>query len=1198
MNRNQVSHQSNTPPKPTSHERATPRPPKPTFFERGPSPRRAGSLLILTVTVLVIIALVGIAFLQRVRLDQAATARHEREYIDQVISGVLNEISNQLKDDVFDNLDNQKELYDYPWTLPNAGIDDEYYLTNADGGYAAGQNVKVNGADNAGVMDHEDDRWLASTAPVYKNNSQPYRWLHLSNLTNFWLDLPAFGSSKTIPLERPINGNAGDPENSDTDLWVTDHTYTGNPASIAYVPAGYQQRGVDTDLDGILDAQWQWVPLEVRELGGRQYVMAVRIVDLSSMINVNTALNGTRNGFLPFSGAGKPDVMRGYDTTGVDLSRLAYRVDFGSNMLMPYYKPSYGSTNIAVLDQLQRLFDRRSLQTSADPLIPGSPTMPISAKDARTLWEKQASDYGYPDRNYQSDSEFDLRRGGGVNDYDVSSPLEEDMAKLLRQDASFENPTQWGIESNYQDVVGYTGSFESKVSKWFYGTNPSSSNDPNTDSSPVADRTFRAIRQMLTTDSGSAVYNSKTSSHRKYSLNRNFNNFSDADAAVMATRLTKALSADLADPSDNYLGLSDGELDLLVKEYVSAIANYCDQDSVPNQFDADGDGNPDGFFGLERLPFLREAYCQVLYEDTDSDGDMKYDQWSAVPGSDAIAIELGNPFSNDIDDYDLNQLLRVVIVQNGAEVGSWVYDASADGSDDIRARDETTSTDPKDIAVILRDAPAGAGAKNDDGAGQGDNLDVDLKLDSKIDLMRITAPSSSLDFNADGSEITVELQVAVDGPGGSDWVTYDRMDTTIKFDNTIPHGDSTTPTTKAVSQHIQETFWRNCDKINYVSSDTGSGYSEANNPPDENALTTPGNKYVPGLQNFSKDNKGATSGASWTPPADFQLPIANSKSMRSLAELAWLHMFGFTRSEPFSQRVGDPALNSPNQHFLVIDPTESGYSVLLPPPPNGSGVPHAALVMDMFSTVSPQEDGRDNNNLDGDLDLDTGKDESTPAEDVEQFVPGTINVNTATLPVLALASPLAEDTADIDPLVRLILAYRDEPVKYGFASPMFDDDPATGYTDANVRAAIKTVSGMDRANKPGIAGIGELLFMNYDNSGNNYNMQCYGMDGASSLPTTVDLYPDPDYVGTTARTLNEGDDNEQRLARFQMLSQALTTRSDRYVAYVKILGYEQNGFNALPVEVAQFIAIFDRSEMDPNSTSANSSVGIQFLRLQ
>ena len=1202
--------------------------PKPTFAERGPHPhprklhprnprelhprhpRTAGSLLILIVTVLVIIALVGIAFLQRVRLDQAATARHERDYIDQVISGILTEISNQLTDDVFDNLGGE-ELYDYPWTKQVAGLQDTYYLDNLPS-YSAGQNVNVNGADTAGVMNHEDDRWLASTAPIYNKNTNHYYWLHLTNLTNFWLDLPEQNNAtgKNIPFERPINGPVGNVANSDTNILLDDKQ--GNtPNSLAYSPANYQQLGVDTDLDGILDARWQWAPISVRELGGRQYVMAVRIVDLSAMINVNAALNGTGNGFEPFSNPpAKSNVMRGYDTTGIDLSRLTKRVNYNDNTLINYTPPGLSTFSGHASEEMQDLFEHRSLQTSSAPIIPSNPSLPISAKDARKLWEKQASIYGNLDRNYLTASEFDLRKQGGINDFDKESPLEEDMPRLLRQAPIFDS-ARWGIERSYEDVVGSTGSFESKISKWFYGTNPSSANDKNTDSSRVADRTFRGIRHMLTTASGSAVYNTKYGGAGtgigtlKFSLNRDFNGeLTDGDPTTedkMRNRIEAALTLpEPGTPSANwYLGISNqAEMDLLIDEYVAAIINYSDDDNIPQQYN--------GVYGLEKLPFLRQVYVQALYTDQDLDdgtgnpgNDGLYDTWGYDPATGdtrAMAIEIGNPFSEVIYGQDTNPVdgvvqldgvVQVRVVQGGNITTFTFGDAAAVTAPTPDLEPRNVSSD--DDTIIIYSPPIDAIDENGNPGGPGTDMPNELNFPAGASVLELSPGTLTQNFDPGNGDLRVELWVNT--PDG--FVRYDKID--LDSDASLPTQAASTHTASATqsNQFAQASSARDCEDIHFVVDD-GPGTADINTQvPNASTPVT----FSANIDRFGDDNKGNPVTPYGGIYADFfdtlQLPMAD-RPLRSLAELAWVHMFGFTAGETFSERMS-ASLSQPgfeaNRHFLLINPKDPAYQII--GSPSDKGVPHAAVLMDLFSTVSPENDGRDNDNADGDDAINTGADE-TAAGEIEQFVPGTINVNTATLPVLTLGSPLAEPTDDIEAMMRLILAYRDRLILNQASYP---DDPATPYPDGNIRNIINGFNGINRPNKPGIASIGELLFMNLNGTNAVYNMQRYGQDGLPALPYSgalLDLYPDPDEIGATH--INQGDDNEQRLARFQMLSQALSTRSDTFVAYVVVRGYEQAGFDKLPVESAQFIAIFNRGDLD--TENKEGSPDIQFLRLQ
>ncbi len=1175
------------------------------------SPRSAGSLLILIVTVLVIIALVGIAFLQRVRLDQAATARHERDYIDQVISGILSEISGQMTEDVFDNATNGRELYDYPWTKDVREMD-AFFI---DGSKVPG---RVNGAGKLDSGDyistHEDDRWLASTAPIYKSAAQPYRWLHLTNLTGIWLDLPAFGSGNTTPVERPIDGGPGNPEDSDTDIWVTDRAFTGNSSSLAYIPNNYEQRGVDTDLDGILDAQWQWAPRSVRQIAGREYVMAVRIVDLSAMLNVNTAVVGTANGFSPFSNATKPNVMRGYDPTGIDLSRLAKRVNYGNNSLINYSQPTLTSFGGNALLELQDLFDRRSLQNSASspPLIPGSPALPLTATQARRLWDRQASIYGNFDRNYQSDSEFDLRKQAGVNDFYVNSPLETDMPKLMRQAANFDSGI-WGIEASYEDVVGTTGSFESKISKWFYGTNPSNLTDTNTDAFDVNRRYFRGIRHMLTTASGTGIFSSKYSGGgsaigiRRFALNRDFNGeLTDGDPTT-ETNLREQIDAAFKlglTPPDYYLGGvgSLANLNQLIDEYVAAIINYSDEDTVPQGYNAGGTT----YYGLEKLPFLREVYVQALYADRDIDdgtgnpgSDGLYDTWEyfeADVGGDtrAMVIELGNPFSHRIHGIDPNPTdlntegledqveIRVVEVGSGTLVGSWLF---GPGTPDIEARNDSGDED----TLLVFSPPVDALDNTGAAGGPGTDMVTELNFPAGARTLELAPGTLTQNFSP-GNGRTLEVQLWVDTPDG--FVMYDKL--TMHPDASLPTPIIKPTATAAppVHQFAQASSARDSRGIRFVVDDGPASTDLENAIPNE---STPVTAISADIDRFGQDDKSPAArvadygGIYANFYNELQLPMAD-RPMRSLAELAWVHMFGFTNTQTFSERmsaIGPSGFNA-NRHFLLINPQDPDYDVL-----PSLGVPHAAVLMDIFTTVGPANDNRDNNNDDGDDTISTGFDEPFSTTDdlkYEQFVPGTINVNTATLPVLTLGSPLAESIDDIEALMRLIIAYRDQPTKQAAG---YTDVLAPLTTDLNLRQSITTTTGVDRAN-PGIASIGELLFLDRGTFGvdSPFDIQRYANDADPALPDLVDLYPDPDENGSNA--IDQGDDNEQRLARFQMLSQALSARSDTYVAYVVVRGYDQNNFNGLPVESAQFIAIFNRGSMEDK----NDSVDIKFLRLQ
>src|SRR5690606_9539969 len=145
---------------------------------------------------------------------------------------------------------------------------------------------------------HEDDRWLASTAPVL-SPVNTYNWLHLTNLTGIWLDLEANNPEEPIDQRTSVAWRR-----SDMDIRTT---------YLADVTGRDEPLGVDADGDGVFDSRWQWVPVNVRDFGGRKFIMAARIIDLNSMLNVNTATSLTSTG-----GQNDPEISGGYSPAWAD----------------------------------------------------------------------------------------------------------------------------------------------------------------------------------------------------------------------------------------------------------------------------------------------------------------------------------------------------------------------------------------------------------------------------------------------------------------------------------------------------------------------------------------------------------------------------------------------------------------------------------------------------------------------------------------------------------------------------------------------------------------------------------------------------------------------------------------------------------------------------------------------------------------
>ncbi len=134
-----------------------------------------------------------------------------------------------------------------------------------------------------------DDEWLACLEPVVDNNNTPtdvsddrYKWLHISDISGLWGGITQ--EAKIVPdYQTPIS-----------------------PGTDA-----------DADGDGVSDAQWVTLPNITTNTGEAIYA-AVRIIDNSGMINVNTAYK-----FDPTSA--NPDKIDGSTQTQINLEALSLR---------------------------------------------------------------------------------------------------------------------------------------------------------------------------------------------------------------------------------------------------------------------------------------------------------------------------------------------------------------------------------------------------------------------------------------------------------------------------------------------------------------------------------------------------------------------------------------------------------------------------------------------------------------------------------------------------------------------------------------------------------------------------------------------------------------------------------------------------------------------------------------------------------
>ncbi len=569
------------------------------------------------------------------------------------------------------------------------------------------------------------------------------------------------------------------------------------------------------------------------------------------------------------------------------------------------------------------------------------------------------------------------------------------------------------------------------------------------------------------------------------------------------------------------------------------------------------------------------------------------------PDSQIFVVEMGNPFSDEIDfsrfqDSAGNWGLRLLIRQPASGQSWWYTFTNAGGPGMINA---SATLAGGEVMLVYND-PLSKTQLEDDPQNLANFVDADYETpvlgpaDSPTGFQR---PSYNL-----GQRLIFELQIDVDpDPFVTKWVTYDRLEG-LTGDLQISDWDG---------HYVGEQPTASVGDKWYAQVTVARHTSDASNAPGPFYLSTQGQDFIPGFE------PGTPPDATWVANArigainktlstarqaelaNVQLMVAN-RPVLNPAELATICMFGFTDAATggsFTERV--PAMiglaNGANKAHTTVG---GGHTFGIPramfldfapdaavPAVPGANIPHAAMVLDLFSTISPQADGIDNDNDDHDGDPTTHADgDGITDGPPELFVPGRINVNTAPLHVLTLAAPLPEASlVDISNLMTMVLNYRDNQF---FGGSMFREvtrstgDLASGLRMTNYRL------------EPGVLSLAELMWMNpSDNGGFNIDMQFY-LDPTNNNATdigTAGMDVNPLYSELTANggtRLNGAidEDAEERIGRFQFLNQVFTTRSDVYTAYVEIRGYPADDYRAGPVERTRFLVVLDRGRItDP-----------------
>lgn len=1073
-----------------------------------------GSALLLTLVCLVMMVLLGTAYVQVARVDRRATAQivgvdnmsTVRDAVLQYIAEVLQKDiigpgsdPDSIADDMFlfndsasDNSHLQNgsgaafvngsvgdgdiiEDFDYPFTNRNVS----YEVTKADG--------TVLGVRAMGGA--QDDTWLASAHidnSTSAANKAYARFAHISNLNGLYLRIPKSGNPDRLPLELPTTDEltTTPPDSETTDglggslatinhgVRVAGHTGTdyislNDSESIDNdFSSLYRRQGVDADLDGISDSSETWAPEHVRQIGAEAFTVSYRIIDTSSMLNLNVATAYHETNASNVNVGDDASATYGLYPSDLNLTRMVKQMDVKAHLkTAPDWR-----------NELRDLLTHRGVIPDAVnvPLIwPGQLDLaksPLesghdfdSTNDQLTAWYGSGTSvpwgakyYGYENNKFGVASEMRLRGKGGVVPSADSSPLEGVLPQLLREGK---------IEKNYRDVpnISYQRPGVSLSSNGQIASNFSSGACLNLDNNGIYSATvYPSLRNMFTVYSGAVdfaprvLHTSATPSTYmgddaddiyKVDLVHRYVTSPSANPELRLRMIKERLYKVLTVGDKNYLNLSNADAEMLAIRWALNIVDYSDTDHDPSVWPdpISVDGEQVQLHGLEMMPYLKEVYFQAGYKQKDlkmemDDGmgnitlvagtDMKWDTLEKEDGSRGLIVEVGNPYDREID--MTNNRFSVVLMQGitkqvefnlGGKLPAFNPEDMATGqSTKIYVMEPTTG---------VTEGGLGANLTNDIVA-------TDLEVTSGPAVAAVPL-FGDLDDIVHDEPIVVALRVQVDGNP----VVYDQM---VIDDFKFPEKyELTTQDTNATAEYrfFQYSARRAGEKAG----------ATAEAPPTIGYFSNYGLSTNRGIRQADDDSMGFRRGSAgddfekigivdkqvtFDPKlemAKLYIRIPNRRIL-NVAELGYIFSGGgfstlSSSSLKLDRSLADTLFGSAGNGLdtggvtdlpFVSDPDKWLHMFYLSFPssalpggldvPTDLKVPHAAYLFDNFTCISSGWDGLDTSNTDEDANegtLSALEDASAAgAHEAEHFIAGRLNVNTAPFHVLVASSPLPE----------------------------------------------------------------------------------------------------------------------------------------------------------------------------------------------
>jgi|GEM_PF-6621026 len=1124
------------------------------------SPRHQGSVLVLVIVALVLMVTLAATFLSVARTQRLADDAPVNN-IDAVMDTVIEKIQEKMVLDLIPSSGrlfeggpltdsvNNAEPYDYPWTNFNSGNSSENQVTGLD-------TLTLGGSTTVFAnMGDGDDAWLASTAPTRISTRLPSTipntlvWPQITSLTGAF-----YGTTGGAdPRFREIDRNAADssarvlvttdPWNQDVDL-ITDTDL------------------VDADGDGIGDSRWERAPIPLKD--GVEYFMAVRVIDLSSMVNLNTATASTSNGSAYSTNTATQG--QGRNPTEIDLFR---------------YAVAHGQAD--PFTETQDLLELR-LNNNGTTYA----TLPVPAVDRNGYWRagpirwENYETAGPTPIKLSTQEELYLRYRNGLVPPKVqtgvgnSGHLQTLMPELMEwtnvgvSDPGTQTNENWS-DAGYPDILTYFG-------------------DDNTSSWSNMLNNVLNSRLYLTTQSGAAeflppVTNTgipnggitadflATRDQMKFPLNDV--RFSTTATLTDQRDAVNALSIAIRRVYiENTPTLPAGQtvVNDFADQFAANIQDYRDEDNRVTVIQAALTAPVS--YGLEGLPVITEVYAQREYTassavDTGGSGTGPYDVTWTNNGDAGYAIELYNPFKSRI-------LLTDVYIQLASTSGTSVLLGGA-GTDIASLPGVTAallSHNNTTYGATPADAyPSGRLASEylypDDrlilyinGGGTSGDVGTLITTASDVISVDISAATTTWPDSTDGNTApeTVNIRVLARADNGSiisaPYFVGTSSTMPASFVETGSLTDSSATNLVGLRQRFDLGNAQGLNALTVIPADFQATSEEPRTNSTQNTTTD-----QLGIQTKVGGAAGLAipynSGAAGEPQVYFRDNEFNL--LIHPGELAMVLGLSFDQTTTLPEAVQNSGIGPTTFDNLRInlDPLTAG---LVDSTVSHLNVPHAVLLMESLSTLSPALDGLDNDG-NGAIDSDGADTDSdgVPNSTAEAFVPGKININTAPLAVLANALPFPADYTSPNNFLHVLV----DQIRLERETPS------------------RAVSG-----EQGIASLNELWFRLNSTSlpatpvqlaRNTLDTVSLTDSAGNDIPIDV-LANTPNPPLPSPRTDGIIDDREEQMLLLNWLQQLTTTRSDVYCAYVLVKGYESGDLSNL-VESGRLLVILDRSNV-------------------